>query len=298
MMFIGNINYVLVAVVGGLRVAVRRACRSATCRRSSSTRGSSASRSPRWRAWPTCCSPGSPRPSGCSQLLDAEEQAPDPVEPARPEPVRGRVAFEDVSFRYEPDRPLIEDLSLSAEPGQTVAIVGPDRRRQDHAGQPAHALLRGDRRPDHPRRRGHRHDDAARSCARTSAWCCRTPGCSAAPSPRTSPTAPTTRPASRIVAAAQAAHVDRFVRTLPDGYDTVIDEEGVERQRGREAADHHRPGVPGRAGHPHPGRGDQLGGHPHRGADPAGDELAAVGPDELRHRPPALHDPRRGRRSW
>ena len=42
--------------------------------------------------------------------------------PAR---VRGRVEFEDVSFRYTPDQPLIEDLSLTVEPGQTVAIVGP-----------------------------------------------------------------------------------------------------------------------------------------------------------------------------
>ena len=42
-----------------------------------------------------------------------------------PDRVRGRVAFEDVSFRYAPDRPLIEDLSLRVEPGQTVAIVGP-----------------------------------------------------------------------------------------------------------------------------------------------------------------------------
>src|SRR4029077_13092180 len=59
------------------------------------------------------------------QLLDAPEQTADPVEPARPTPLRGHVAFEHVSFRYAEDRPLIEDLSLSAEPGHTVAIVGP-----------------------------------------------------------------------------------------------------------------------------------------------------------------------------
>ena len=82
-----------------------------------------------------------------------------------------------------------------------------------------------------------------------------------------------------VVEAAQATHVDRFVRTLPDGYDTVLDEEGGERQRRGEAADHHRPGVPGRASDPHPGRGDQLGRHPDRSADPAGDELLRLGPD-------------------
>src|SRR4029077_7554710 len=59
------------------------------------------------------------------QLLDAPEQTADPVEPARPTPLRGHVAFEHVSFRYAEDRPLIEDLSLKVEPGHTVAIVGP-----------------------------------------------------------------------------------------------------------------------------------------------------------------------------
>ena len=97
----------------------------------------------------------------------------------------------------------------------------------------------------------------------------------------------------QIIEAAKATYVDRFVRTLPDGYDTVLDDEGAERQRGGEAADHDRPGVPGPAGDPDPGRGDQLGRHPHRGADPAGDELAAPRPDQLRDRAPAVHDPGR-----
>ena len=59
------------------------------------------------------------------------------------------------------------------------------------------------------------------------AWCCRTPGCSAARSPTTSPTARTGATREQIVEAAKATHVDRFVRTLPDGYDTVIDDEGA-----------------------------------------------------------------------
>src|SRR5206468_9337368 len=58
-------------------------------------------------------------------LLDADEQDPDPAEPARPAGVQGRVEFRHVSFRYDPGTPLIEDLSLSVEPGHTVAIVGP-----------------------------------------------------------------------------------------------------------------------------------------------------------------------------
>src|ERR1700710_2914957 len=59
------------------------------------------------------------------QLLDAEEELPDPAEPVVPTERRGRVEFEHVSFRYERDQPLIDDLSLVAEPGHTVAIVGP-----------------------------------------------------------------------------------------------------------------------------------------------------------------------------
>jgi len=58
-------------------------------------------------------------------LLDSEEQLPDPEDPATIENPHGRVAFEHIAFRYEADQPLIEDLSLVAAPGQTVAIVGP-----------------------------------------------------------------------------------------------------------------------------------------------------------------------------
>jgi ATP-binding cassette subfamily B protein len=58
-------------------------------------------------------------------ILDAEEQSADPVDPQTPSTNSGRIDFDDVSFRYVPDKPLIEELSLKVEPGQTVAIVGP-----------------------------------------------------------------------------------------------------------------------------------------------------------------------------
>ena len=58
------------------------------------------------------------------ELLDTEEQGPDPSPSVAPDGGRGRLVFEDVSFSYSPDKPLITDLSLVAEPGQTVAIVG------------------------------------------------------------------------------------------------------------------------------------------------------------------------------
>ena len=58
------------------------------------------------------------------EVLDAKEESAEAEFVASP-PVQGRVAFENVSFSYNPDRPLIDDLSLVAEPGTTVAIVGP-----------------------------------------------------------------------------------------------------------------------------------------------------------------------------
>src|SRR5262249_28925682 len=59
------------------------------------------------------------------EFLDADEQSVDPAPTENPQPVRGRVEFCDVTFSYDRDRPLIESLSLVAEPGQTIAIVGP-----------------------------------------------------------------------------------------------------------------------------------------------------------------------------
>ncbi len=60
------------------------------------------------------------------ELLDEPEEVADPAAPVSlPQPVAGRVALADVSFRYEPEKPLIEDLDLQVEPGQTIAIVGP-----------------------------------------------------------------------------------------------------------------------------------------------------------------------------
>jgi ATP-binding cassette subfamily B protein len=59
------------------------------------------------------------------ELLDAEEQSPDPVPGLTPATDHGKLVFENVSFRYTEDKPLIDDLSMVALPGQTIAIVGP-----------------------------------------------------------------------------------------------------------------------------------------------------------------------------
>ena len=124
MMFIGNLNYVLVAVVGGLRVAS-----------GSLTLGDVQAFVQYTRQFTqpltTVASMMNLLQSGVAsaervfELLDADEEPVDAADAARPAVRRGEVAFEHVSFSYDEDRPLIEDLSLVARPGQTVAIVGP-----------------------------------------------------------------------------------------------------------------------------------------------------------------------------
>ena len=93
------------------------------------------------------------------------------------------------------------------------------------------------------------------------------------------------------MAAARAARVDHFVRTMPDGYDTCSTT-GLEPVGRREAVAHHRAGVPGQPADPDPGRGDQFGRHPHRGADPAGDGGTAGGPTSfvIAHRLSTIRD--------
>ncbi len=224
MMFIGNLNYVLVAVVGALRVAsgslslgdVQAFIQYSRQFTQPITQVASMA---------NLMQSGVASAERVFALLDAQEQDPDPVEPVRLEKTHGRVAFEHVSFRYDPETPLIDDLSLRVEPGSTVAIVGPTG-----AGKTTlvNLLMRfyeitGGRitldgvdiatmtREDLRAKTGMVLQDAwlfGGTIAENIAY-----GCASA-----------TR--DEIVAAAKATHVDRFVRTLPDGYDTVIDEEG------------------------------------------------------------------------
>lgn len=155
-------------------------------------------------------------------LLDEDEVVPDPVAPAElPEPVTGRVAFEHVRFGYSSDRPLMRDVSLVAEPGQKVAIVGAtgagkttlinllmrfyevDVGRITLDGVDTRELTRAELR----RQFGMVLQDAwlfEGTIAENIAY--GKPGC--------------TR--EEVEAAARAAHVDFFVRTLPHGYDTML----------------------------------------------------------------------------
>ncbi|WP_174315775.1 ABC transporter ATP-binding protein [Streptomyces sp. CB01881] len=225
MMLIGNLQYVLVAVVGGLRVASGALSIGDVQAFIQYSRQFSQPLT-QVASMANLLQSGVASAERVFELLDAPEQTPEPAMPERPDAVRGRVAFQDVSFRYDPDKPLIEDLSLKVEPGQTVAIVGPTGAgkttmvnllmrfyevsggRITLDGVDIAAMSREDLRSGI----GMVLQDTwlfGGTIAENIAY-----GADGA-----------TR--EQVVEAAKAAHVDRFVRTLPDGYDTKIDDEGT-----------------------------------------------------------------------
>jgi ATP-binding cassette subfamily B protein len=161
------------------------------------------------------------------ELLDAEEQSADPAQGQKPADLRGHVEFEHVAFRYEEDKPLIEDLSLTAEPGHTVAIVGPTG-----AGKTTlvNLLLRfyevtGGRITLDGVDIARMERDELRTgigMVLQDTWLF---GGTIAENIAYGAAKDVNR--EEVEAAAKAAHADRFIRTLPDGYDTVIDDDGA-----------------------------------------------------------------------
>ncbi|MER5418917.1 ABC transporter ATP-binding protein [Streptosporangium roseum] len=224
MMFIGNLNYVAIAVVGGLRVATGSMSLGDVQAFIQYSRQFTQPLT-QVASMANLLQSGVASAERVFELLDAEDQSPDPADPVPPTVRRGRVEFEQVSFRYVPEQPLIEDLSLVAEPGHTVAIVGPtgagkttlvnlimrfyelDAGRITLDGVDITAMRREDLRShigmvlqDTWLFGGTIRENIAYG----------NPGATE----------------EQLQAAARATFVDRFVRTLPDGYDTVIDDEG------------------------------------------------------------------------
>ena len=124
MMFIANLNYVIIAVVGGLRVASGAISLGDV---QAFIQYSRQFTQPLMQlaSMANLLQSGIASAERVFDLLDAPEQQAETTTPQVPAERRGRVEFEDVSFRYQADEPLIENLSLVAEPGHSVAIVGP-----------------------------------------------------------------------------------------------------------------------------------------------------------------------------
>jgi ATP-binding cassette subfamily B multidrug efflux pump len=225
MMFVSNVNYVVVAVIGALRVASGQLSIGDVQAFIQYSRQFTQPLT-QVASMLNLLQSGLASAERVFDLLDEEEESPDPIDAIRPDVVYGRVAFEDVSFSYRPDRPLIEHLDLMAEPGHTVAIVGPTgagkttltnlllRFYDLDAGRITldgidiakidRAVLRdkfGVVLQDTWLFGGTIRDNIAYGAHRATE--------------------------DEIVAAATAAHVDHFVRTMPDGYDTVVDDEGT-----------------------------------------------------------------------
>ncbi|MEU7068589.1 ABC transporter ATP-binding protein [Streptomyces narbonensis] len=226
MFFVSNINYVLVAVVGGLRVA------SGTLSIGDVQAFIQYSRQfsmplTQVASMANLVQSGVASAERIFELLDAEEQEPDAPRSEHPADLKGKVALEGVSFRYEADKPLIEDLSLTVEPGQTVAIVGPTG-----AGKTTlvNLLMRfyevtgGRITLDGTDIAKMSREDLRRGIGMVlqDTWLF---GGTIADNIAYGTTRKVTR--EEIEEAARAAHADRFVRTLPEGYDTVIDDDGA-----------------------------------------------------------------------
>src|SRR3954467_9888781 len=124
MMFLGNLNFLAIAVIGGLRVSSGQLSIGDIQAFIQYSRQFTQPLT-QLAAMANVLQSGIASLERVFELLDVDEQSPDPAEPLTDDEPEGRIEFSDVHFSYDPTRPLIEDLSLVAEPGATVAIVGP-----------------------------------------------------------------------------------------------------------------------------------------------------------------------------
>ena len=225
MFFVGNLSYALVALAGGLRVAYGSMTLGGVQAFIQYSRQFTQPMT-QVASMANLLQSGVASAERVFECLDAPEQIPDPAGGPAIEGARGRIEFEHVWFSYSPDIPLIEDLSLVAEPGHTIAIVGPtgagkttlvnlimrfyelDAGRITFDGRDITELARHELRDeigmvlqDTWLFKGTIRENIAYG----------RPGATEA----------------EIIEAARATYVDRFVAHLPGGYDTVVDDEGA-----------------------------------------------------------------------
>lgn len=223
MMFIGNLTYVGIAVFGALMVAggqLRLGDVQAFIQYSQqftqplSELGGMAA----------VVQSGTASAERVFDFLDEPEEEPDPVDAPAPVDGDGTIEFAHVSFSYSPDRPLIEDLSFRVAPGQTVAIVGPTGAGKTtlvnlimrfYELDGGRILLNGQDIAELTRR-----DIRAKT-----GMVLQDPWLFAGTIRENIRYGRADATDDEILAAARATYVDRFVHSLPDGYDTMLGED-------------------------------------------------------------------------
>ena len=166
------------------------------------------------------------------ELIEAPERTPEPETPQRPQRVQGSVEIHDLKFSYVPEKPLIEDFNLSVKPGQRIAIVGPTgcgkttfinllMRFYDPDG--GEILLDG------VNTRHMRRDDLRRCVGMVLQDTWLKAGTIRENIAMGKPDATE----EEILAAAKQAHAHSFIRRLPQGYDTVVSENGGNLSQGQ-----------------------------------------------------------------
>jgi ATP-binding cassette subfamily B protein len=222
-MFLGNVQYVIVAVVGGLRVASGAISIGDVQAFVQYSRTFSMPLT-QLASLMNIFQSGIASLERVLEFLDAEEQSADPESDPAPRPTEGRIAFEDVTFSYDPSTPLIESLSLVAEPGQTIAIVGPTgagkttlvnlimRFYELNGGR-----ITLDGRDTSQIPRAELRSKIGMVLQDTWLFGGTIRDNIAYGNPQATQ--------EQILDAARATYVDRFVHSLPDGYDTLINEE-------------------------------------------------------------------------
>ena len=224
MTFIGNLSYVAIAVIGGYRVATGAMTLGDVTAFIQYSRQFTQPLT-QVASMANLLQSGVASAERVFELLDADEQEADPANPALPATRNGRVEFEHVSFRYNAEQPLIDDLSLVAEPGHTIAIVGPTG-----AGKTTlvnlimrfYELDAGRITLDGVDIKKMRRDDLRSQIGMVLQDTWLFGGTIRNNIAYGNPSATE----EQIRAAAEATFVDRFVKSLPLGYDTVIDDEG------------------------------------------------------------------------
>lgn len=223
MTFVGNLSYVAIAVVGGVFVATGQ-LRIGDVQAFIQYSQQFSQPLSELGGMAAVVQSGTASAERVFNLLDEDEESPEPTEPPSPAAGAGEIEFRDVTFAYDPQQPLISGLSFQVQPGQTVAIVGPtgagkttlvnllmrfyelDGGQITVNGQNIAQITRQDAR------------------ARTG-MVLQDPWLFSGTIRENIRYGKQSATDAEVIAAAEATYVDRFVQSLPEGYDTVLDEE-------------------------------------------------------------------------